>query len=190
MPFSLKSSQSQREIFHRGPLATLSLNLMSFLGHILPALPCVTSILRMCLCADIDKMAFYNHSHHTYTHKRLVLSTFLILCQCFKYSNAAHCEPFLLNTPICLHGVCGMLAVIKVEDILSPDYRRKKTEHTINTTKNIAMTDCLVILYPARRQSVIAILSLYLWNARLFLFNELKRNTINTKQQSILLFFR
>ena len=126
MPFSLKSSQSQREIFHRGPLATLSLNLMSFLGHILPALPCVTSILRMCLCADIDKMAFYNHSHHTYTHKRLVLSTFLILCQCFKYSNAAHCEPFLLNTPICLHGVCGMLAVIKVEDILSPDYRRKK----------------------------------------------------------------
>ena len=29
--------------------------------------------------------------------------------------------------------------------------------------KNIAMTDCLVILYPARRQSVIAMFFLYLW---------------------------
>ena len=34
--------------------------------------------------------------------------------------------------------------------------------------KNIAMTDCLVILCPAWRQSVFAIFCLYLWCARFF----------------------
>ena len=49
----------------------------------------------------------------------------------------------------------------KAQDILSPDGGRQKTELTINKKKNIAMTDCLVFLYSAWRQSVIAILCLY-----------------------------
>ena len=57
----------------------------------------------------------------------------------------------------------------KAEDILSPDCGPKTTEHTINTKKNIAMTEFLVILYPAWRRSFIAIFFLYLWFAR-FLF--------------------
>ena len=38
--------------------------------------------------------------------------------------------------------------MIKAQDILSQDCRRKK-QHTINTKKDIAITDCLAILYTA-----------------------------------------
>ena len=37
----------------------------------------------------------------------------------------------------------------KAEDILSPDCRWQKTEHTILKKMNIAMTDYLVIVYAA-----------------------------------------
>ena len=53
----------------------------------------------------------------------------------------------------------------KAQDILSPDCRRKNRAHH-NYKKNIAVTDCLVILNPAWRHSVIAVFFLYLWWAR------------------------
>ena len=37
----------------------------------------------------------------------------------------------------------------KAEDILSPDCRRKKNRAHNEYKKNIEMTECLVILYPA-----------------------------------------
>ena len=40
-------------------------------------------------------------------------------------------------------------SVFKTQDILSPDCRRKKKPAYHKYTQDIAMTDCLIILYPA-----------------------------------------
>ena len=49
-----------------------------------------------------------------------------------------------------------------------PGLQAEKNRAHHKYKKNIAMTNCLVILYPAWRQSVIAISFLYLWCARFF----------------------
>ena len=46
--------------------------------------------------------------------------------------------------------------------------KKKRAHHKYK--KNIAMTDCQVIVYPACRQSVIAIFFLYLWCACFFFY--------------------
>ena len=51
----------------------------------------------------------------------------------------------------------------QAQDIPSPDCRQKKNRAHHKYKKNIAMTNCLVILYPSWRQSVIAIIIVFVF---------------------------
>ena len=94
-------------------------------------------------------------------------------CQCHVIClDRRHGPPALPLTFVRTSKESGLMRELssnsKTDDILSMDCRREKNRAHHKYKKNAAMKGCLVKLYSAWRQSVIAIFFLYFWCAPLF----------------------